>query len=206
MDVISPTTSWLDIILAIVQIFTLIALIIYVKKTWDMAVATEVSAKSSESTLQEMKETRDQEIAPYIVCYFEMKGHHIYLNIENVGKGLAKDIKFEFSPKIRSVGYDVSETPLIKNGIPSMPPNYKIQTFFDSSPRYLNSELPLTYNVKIIFYGGLGNKKRISEQIIDLEYIKGIHFISENRMHDLVKEVEKIRKVQEDILKNLENN
>ncbi|MDO9044815.1 MAG: hypothetical protein Q7U35_05845 [Methanobacteriaceae archaeon] len=53
----------IDIILVGVQIATLIALITYVKKTWDMAVSTEKSAKVSEKTLDEIKETRDQEVA-----------------------------------------------------------------------------------------------------------------------------------------------
>ncbi|RJS85980.1 hypothetical protein CW713_00895 [Methanophagales archaeon] len=57
-----------DIILAIVQIGTLIALIIYVIKTWQMASASKKSTEISEEILKEMKESRDQEIAPYASC------------------------------------------------------------------------------------------------------------------------------------------
>lgn len=121
----------IDIILVGVQIATLVALIIYVKKTWDMAVSTEKSAKVSEKTLEEMKETRDQEAAPYVVAYFDFKDHEIDLVVENVGKGLARDIKIEFEPKLQnSDGEGINDLSLIKDGIGSIPPNYKIKTFF----------------------------------------------------------------------------
>lgn len=77
MDILPPTKDWLDVLLAMIQILTLIALGIYVKKTWDMAV-------SAEETLQEMKDTRDQETSPYIVAYFEVSRYELYLVIENV--------------------------------------------------------------------------------------------------------------------------
>lgn len=199
MYLIDPSKDLLDIILVIIQIFTLIALLIYVKKTWDMAVATENSAKTSEKTLKEMKESRDDENAPYIVCYFELEDHTIHFVVENVGKGLAQNIKMEFTPKLRCSGYDINDISMIKDGIPYMPPNYKIKTFFDTSPRYLSSELPLHYDAKISYYGGITGKKRITKYTLDLNYIKGIHFLSRNKMHDLVKEVKEIRKVQEKI-------
>lgn len=204
MDLIAPNKDGLDIILMSIQILTLIALIIYVKKTWDMAVSTEKSAKTSEKTLQEMKETRDQEIAPYIVSYFEFKDHDLYLVVENVGKGLAKDVKFEFNPELQT-DYDISNTPLIRDGLPSMPPKYKVKTFFNDIPTYLNSELPLKYDVKITYNGGLNEEIRSMEYTLDLGFIEKIEFIDENKMHNLVNEIKEMRKTHEKILQKLED-
>jgi hypothetical protein len=203
MEWIALDKDALDVLLTVIQILTLIALIIYVKKTWDMAVSTEKSAKISEKTLIEMRDIRNDETAPYIVAYFELEDHSLHLIVENIGKGLAKNVKIEFDPKLECNGHDISETPLIKDGIPSMPPNYKIKTYFDTTVRYLKSGLPLSYNVKISYYGGLINTERTTEFVLDLTYIKGIHFVKRNRMHDLVKEIEDMKKVQIKILEKI---
>lgn len=144
-----------------------------------------------------------RESAPYIVCYFEPKDHFIYLIIENVGKGLAKDIKLDFNPKLQC-HYEISDTPLIRDGIPSMPPNFKIRTYFSDSPTYLNSGLPLSYNVKITYKGTLDTEIKSTEHIVDLNFIKGIHFVGQNTMHDLVNEIKEIRKIHQKILDKID--
>ena len=64
--------SKLELITIIIQSLTFIALVFYVAKTWEMASATRESAKLSENTLQEMRDARDQEIAPYVIAYFDV--------------------------------------------------------------------------------------------------------------------------------------
>jgi hypothetical protein len=196
----------IDIALAFVQIATLIALIIYVKKTWDMAVSTEKSAKVSENTLQEMKEARDQEIAPHIVVYFDYEKHIIDLVVKNIGKTSGKNVKFEFNPRlVNSSGEEIGNISLIKDGIGSIPPGYEIRTFFDTSFQYLsNEELPLCYNVKITYFGGLNGNKRVREEIMDLYAIKDLGFINEKGLDELVKETETLVKNSKDVSYNLE--
>jgi hypothetical protein len=194
MDLVSPNKDWLDIILAIVQIFTLIVLVIYVKKTWDMAVSTEDSANVSKLTLQEMKDTRDQENSPYIVAYFEFSEYEIYLVIENVGKGLANNIKIEFDPELNNSirGIKINEIPLIKEGIGSMPPNYKIKTFFDGTVKYFNGDFPCKYNATITYYGGINETKRTSKHILDIRSYYKVMFSHETNLKDVVDELKKI--------------
>ena len=62
----------LSIMLAIVQMATLITLIVYVWKTWEMASSSQRSTEISHQILQEMKESRKEEIAPYVIS--ELKG------------------------------------------------------------------------------------------------------------------------------------
>ena len=198
----------IDIILAVVQIATLIALIIYVIKTWQIASASKKSTKVSEDILKEMKESRDQEVAPYVVAYFDIPyGKHwiLYLVVKNVGKSVAKNVKLEFEPPLRNSNEEkISEIPLIKKGIGSIPPGYEIRTFFDSAISYFNkSELPLTYKVKISYSGGLRSDIRSIEQIMDLYAFKGISFLDEKGTHELVKKVEKIVKNNNEISQKL---
>jgi hypothetical protein len=198
----------IDIILAVVQIATLIALIIYVIKTWQIASASKKSTKVSEEILKEMKESRDQEVAPYVVAYFDIPygKHWIYLVVKNVGKSVAKNVKLEFEPPLKNSNVEkISDMHLIKEGIGSIPPGYEIRTFFDSAISYFNkSELPLTYKVKISYSGGLRSDIRSAEQIMDLSAFKGLSFLDEKGMHELVKEVEKLVKHNDKISHKLE--
>lgn len=193
----------MDIILAIIQVFTILFLFIYVWKTYDMAVSTEKSAEVSKLTLQEMKETRDQENAPYVVAYFEFDNHDINLVIENVGKGLAKNVKIEFDPKlVSSIGEDINEISFIKDGIGSMPPKYKLKTIFDSTVGYYGGEnFPKKYNAKITYHGGLKEIKRNTEHILDIGAYYNTIFTQKKGFNEVVKELEKISKSQESINK-----
>lgn len=203
ISMIASDKDIIDIILAIIQVATLLFLIIYVWKTHDMAVSTEKSARVSKLTLKEMKETRDQEISPYVVAYFEFENHNINLVIENVGKGLAKNVKIEFDPKlVSSIGEEINDIAFIKDGIGSMPPNYKIKTFFDSSIGYYGSEeFPSKYHAKITYHGGLEESKKITEHILDIGAHYNVLFSQKKGFNEVVKELERINKAQESINK-----
>lgn len=184
-------------ILFFVQILSLIFLIIYVIKTWEMASATRKAAEATEKSVIEMRETRDQETAPFIVAYFDlpMGSQLIYLVVKNIGRTVATQVKLIFTPTLRASKETrvLEEVGFIKDGIESMPPNYEIRTLVDSSPAYFsNKELPLKYNVEITYYGGLEAKQRTIKQTLDLSANKGISFVRHKDMDNLVGEVEKI--------------
>ena len=197
----------IDLALALVQIATLIALIIYVIKTWQIASASKKSTVVSEGILKEMKESRDQEVAPYVVAYFDIPYGMplIYLIVRNAGKRVAKDVKLEFQPPLKnSNGEVINDMPLIKDGIRSIPPEYEIKTFFDSAISYFKkNELPLTYTVKVSYSGGLRPATRNTEQIMDLSAFKSV-YINVKGMHELVKEVEKLVKHNNEVRQKLE--
>lgn len=190
--------DWIDFILAGVQIFTLIALVIYVKKTWDMA-------DSTEKSVNEMKEARDQESAPYVLVYFDFCDHEMYLVVENAGKGLAKDVSFDFEPSlVNSRGTKISELSLLKDGIGSIPPKYQIRHFFDMSFSYFEKNLPIKYKVKTSYYGGLKDEKRTSEHILDVGFYKMVSFLDKKGLNELAKTVDDLNKNNKKIADNLD--
>ncbi len=197
-----------NLILLATQILTLIALVIYVVKTWHIASATKVAAGVSALSLQEMKEARDQEIAPYVVVYFDMpRGEHfIYLVVKNIGRSIARDVKLQFSPRLIGISQeDFTNLPMIRDGIASMPPNHEIRTLVDSTVAFFNekSDRPLTYQVNVSFYGGLKDTQRLSEHVLDLTAYKGLSWITRRGLHELTNEVEKISRNTERIGKEL---
>lgn len=194
---IDPLTQ--QMILFFVQIASLIFLIIYVVKTWEMASATRKAAEATEKSVLEMRETRDQETAPFVVAYFDFQAEPglIYLVVKNIGRTVATQVRLTFTPELYfgDDNYLLKEAGFLKNGIESMPPNYEIRTLIDSSSRYFgNNELPLKYNVEITYYGGIESKQRITIQQLDLSANKGILYTHSKTMNDLVIQVEKLVK------------
>ncbi len=198
----------LEIVIPITQILILMTLIMYVIKTWRTSSATQAAAEVFALSLQVMKEARDLEIAPYVVVYFDIAYEEkiIYLVVKNIGKSTARDIKIQFKPKlIGNSGEDVSEIPIIKNGIASLSPNHEIRTFVDSTTAFFldRNDQPLSYEVKISFYGGLKDTQRVAEQVLDLTADKKLTKIARSGGHDLSNEVEKISRNIERIGKEL---
>jgi hypothetical protein len=198
----------LEIVISITQILILLTLIIYVIKTWRISSATQAAAEVFALSLQVMKEARDQEIAPYIVVYFDILYEEkiIFLIVKNIGKSTARDVRIQFKPKlIGNSGEDICELPSIKNGIASLSPNHEIRIFIDSTSAFFvdKSDQSLTYEVKISFYGGLKDTQRVTEQVLDLTTDKKLIQMTQLGGHSLFNEVEKISRNIERIGKEL---
>lgn len=201
---------YVQICLPVVQILTLFCLIVYVIKTWEIASATRDASLTSEKTLKEMKETREQENAPYIVVYIKNPIPYdtdLYLIVKNTGKSIAEDVKLEFTPRLRSSselnsGVDINNLTFIKEGIKSMPPGYVITTYLGGATDYFkHTEFPLIYNVKISYVSSLNKKKIETYQTIDLSAMKDLQFVIKKDIHELVGKMDDITKAIEDLKK-----
>ena len=178
-----------------IQILTLLALIVYVIKTSEMASATRKSAEVAEKTVLEMQEARDQESAPYVIAYFDvLVGKNlIYLVVKNVGKSIATSVELTFDPQLQ--GGDISKCCkefLTENVILSIPPNYEIRTIFETFSDYLRLGYPLCYNVTISYHGGINTESRVAQYKLDLSQFRGIAFVKEHDTGDVVKQIEKL--------------
>jgi hypothetical protein len=221
----------LQIVALLVQSVSLVFLIIYVRKTAQMAEATSKSvemtqemvstarlsaeatirsAKAAEDSVQELRETRERESVPYVVAYFDasLETFLIYLVIKNIGKTFANKVKLDFEPPIQNSteGINISEIPIIKDGIGSIPPGYEIRTLFDSALSYFGKDgLPLSYKVRISYSGGLRDHLRSYDQMLDLGAFKDLSDIHQRGFNDLVKQVEDLAKNQAETNKSLHN-
>lgn len=179
-----------------IQVATLIVVIIYTIYTARMTSAARTSADAANNTVKEMKEAREQESAPYIVVYFDIpqNKYAIHLIIKNVGKSIATDVKLAFTPSLSSsVFKEINDTPLIKSGIGSLPPNYELRTFFDGViNRFDNADFPMTYTVEVSYAGGLVKDRRLSIYTLDLSMFYGVMKMNEKGQDELVKAVEAI--------------
>jgi hypothetical protein len=198
----------LDSMLLIVQILILVSVITYLIKTWRSSSATQSAADVFALSLQVMKEARDQEIAPYIVVSLDVpQGEQtLFLIVKNIGKSTARNVKIQFSPKlVDNGGDDLSELPLLKDGIAAFPPNHELKIFVDSTAAFFfgNNERSLKYETNVSFYGGLKDTQRVFEQTLDLTSIKKMSKMNQRSSHELSKDVDKIAVSIERISKEL---
>ena len=196
--------STIKLILLFVQSVSLIALIIYVIKTWEMASASRQSAEISAITLLEMKEARDQEIAPYIVVYFDKTAldAEFYLVIKNIGKSMAHDVRLEFDPPlaVQPVYQPYLDRLLSPNMIPTMVPNYEIRTGLGIFQQYCRENHPDFFSVKVNYYGGINTTPRSISYGLDLSHFHGLVGIVERKPNEISESLRKINDSCKDMI------
>ncbi|MBI4531316.1 MAG: hypothetical protein HY709_07310, partial [Candidatus Latescibacteria bacterium] len=77
---------------------------------------------------------------------------------------------------------------------------------FDSARAYFGkTELPLKYNVRISYYGGIQAHERVIEQALDLSVHKGLVYVDHKDMDDLVKQLETLARESREIRNAADN-
>lgn len=193
-----------ETILLIVQIASLLALIVYVVKTADMARETKKSAAATEKSIEEMVEDRNMEFAPYVVVYFDaLTDSPIFdLVVKNTGKTIANHIKINFEPPLQTSlkNYYLGELALLHQPIPALPPGFELRTSIDRLETRLESEtLPKRYKVTVTYTGGLNNAFRKIEYLLDMNVFHGILETHKSSLTDLTHAVEDIPRHLEQI-------
>jgi hypothetical protein len=147
----------------------------------EMAKITEESLKISEKMLEEMRETRDAQTAPYVFTYFDqVKGQDatkIFLVVKNTGKGMARDVRVTFDPELQNdQTFSLKHIQQLTKHIPSLPPGGEIRHAFAFTIKYFNAEppLPTCYKVRATFHGGVKKGERVVEQVISLDSFVGL--------------------------------
>lgn len=199
MTISDETLKWVQIINLIVATLSLIVLVLYVIKTWQIASATQKSTDISERILKEMEATREQEVAPYVVAYFDLENDasrlpaSVFFTIRNEGKTVAKNVKLEFDPPLPTLAYmpkprNLNALSMIREGIPVMPPGFEIRTTFGFYTAL--AEKGMSYKVKISF-NGLHDKPDSAEYILDLSPFSDLLYDVPQGMPQLIEQLKK---------------
>lgn len=186
----------IDCVLVIVQIATLIALIVYVWKTWQMASATRKASEAAQNTVNEMKTSREAEYRPYVVAYFELVRHNIILfTVKNNGHSQAREISVIFEPEIKATNGDKIRRILSSSfGDFSLQPQQLLQTYVDQISRYLNNDqFPSSYKIIVQYKSGDSSQRYEDVYYLDLGVYKGLLVLDDKDIPALVDELRHIK-------------
>lgn len=177
----------------LVAIVTLIALIVYVWKTWEMAAATRAAAIAAEKTVAEMRASREGEWRPYVLLQFFLRPNSsaVYLSVRNVGKSAARNVRMVFDkPLVTSRSSVISDQSMFVNGIAVLPPGAELITFFDVAFAIFQPQQPYrTWTVEMEYAADQSTEPYHETQILDLECFRGTSLSQEKGAGDIVKEL-----------------
>jgi hypothetical protein len=147
--------------------------------------------------LNEAKELREAQTRPFVVIDLGSSAHTLFdLVVKNIGTTLARDVRFAFSPPIKSTDDDLdpNKIKMFREGISTLAPGKEIRTLFEKGPDRHASELPDTYEVTVSYTDQTGKRKY--EEKIDLDF--GLYWdrltVTRRGVHDLHKQLETIAK------------
>lgn len=97
-----PASVFDDWALLLLQCLSLVVIVVYVWKTWEMASATRASAESSAATLREAKEARLDALAPRVLVYSDPSSSSVaeVVVLNDAGAGTALDVRLDVTPRI----------------------------------------------------------------------------------------------------------
>lgn len=189
----TPETA--NTVLVYIQSVTLIALVIYVFKTWQMASATKDAAESAAKTVYEMKTAREAEYRPYVVAYFDiLRNNIILLTLKNLGRSQAINVTVEFEPEIEATDKDKIRGILSRSfkGI-SLQPQQELTTYIDQVSRYLgNKDFPRAYKALVKYDGSSSAQPYNDMFLLDIGVYEGLLVVDAKDMAALVDELRSI--------------
>jgi len=193
--------SYLDRLNPLFQVATLVALIVYVWKTWTMARATSEAAAATQMSLQELKLTREQQIRPYVICYFQHSSDpSLYeLVIRNTGESMAFDVDIAFSPPLQEyLKSNATSSPVASRKFKALPPGYEWRTLWGSFIGIDKAAVPDSFDAKVSYNWGTNRKHESYTISFDLKSLMGKHYAKqvsiENSLEKLIEIIERIER------------
>jgi hypothetical protein len=156
-----------------------------------------VAALFARRQVNEARELREQQNRPFVVIDTDFeRAAELFLHVKNLGTSLARDVKIEIEPPLKSaVDIPVAKFKMLSDGISTLAPGKELRTFFDIGFRRHESDLPLVYAATVRYTDEKG-KRRFEEKIdLDLEQYMHLHFASRDEIHDVHARLKEIRDI-----------
>lgn len=182
--------DFLDYFLVSVQVLTLLALVVYVWKTWEMASATR-------SSVEEMKASRLAENRPYVLLFVERSSVSplfMDLVLRNFGKTGARDITLTFGPRLQASWPGLSDCAFLSSPVGFLAPGTELRTFFDSSRDYFKKELPGHYAVEVTYQDERKQVSHAESIVLNIDQFKGMTWLDSKDLGDICKALESLGK------------
>jgi hypothetical protein len=166
------------------------------------ALVAAAAALYARNQVKEARTLREEQAQPFVVVDFEPSPawrQAINLVVENIGKTLATNVRITFDKPLESTethpGFEISESVLLTEGIPCMPPGKRVTALFDLAHQRKDSGLPMTYVATVEFCDGRGRQQKALTYVLDLNFYYGLMSIDEYGMHHAAKALGEIHKI-----------
>ncbi len=151
--------------------------------------------------VREARRLREDQARPFVVIDFvPVTGVVIEIRVKNIGATLARNVRFEFEPALKSTHDSegtrgpVADLKLFQDGIPALVPGREIKVFFDRYPELVKAALPKQYDVTIHYEDRHGRQLDEERTVLDLVMLEGTGGVTRHGLHDIHKQLEKISK------------
>jgi hypothetical protein len=149
---------------------------------------------------------RQAQSRPYVVVDLRVEDTFIYLEVANVGKTMAEDVRFEFTPALestmRSDDLHIKHLSLFSEGIPSLAPGKKLETIFDQFPaREGIGRLPDRYVVRVTYESPILKTRQgwrlrparyTDTMTLDLAVYRNLMHLNRRSLHDVHERLKEI--------------
>ncbi len=152
------------------------------------------------AAVREMRLEREEETSPYVTADLETDFGRgtVEFVVRNIGKTPAYNVRIISDPPLKGMLPDrkpLAETALFKKGLPTLQPGQEIRAFFGM---WHNIERDEQGNLPVfhfrVSYEGVNRRRKAVEYISDFNVTGDITFLRTKGLHELVNEVQKLRK------------
>jgi hypothetical protein len=206
-EFINPATVYWDHwVFFLVQVASMVFLIIFVWKIWEMAAATRAAAESCAEAAIEAKEARLEALAPRLMVYFSPEQIQLAeIVLENIGTGTASDVRITFEPPLQVSGDCFDANLFFETVKPIIPPRYRMFHVIDTWSSYISANLPKRYDVRLTYTGKENGREYDELHALDIDSLAHRVKFGKKDIDDLIKGVEKIANVLDDKLKKIDS-
>jgi len=190
-------TAWMSV--AMVAIYIVVAFYAWraVREAQAARKQQTIDAASARTTQIELSKAESR---PYVVAYFDfLDSPLIHLNLHNVGRTLASNIRVTSNPPLLSTldkgdghfgGFVTTPKELLA-------PSQCIRGLFDNGPdRFNGREMPTRFELILDYEGPAVEQVFHGEiQVLDLDQFADLTTVKRRSTHDIALEIEKVRNI-----------
>jgi hypothetical protein len=134
-----------------------------------------------QSSVEEMRISRELEMAPYIVVYIDVniKKQIFYLVIKNTGKTAANNLLITINPPLYSSftakGHNINDYKFLTEGFKTFPPHYEFRIEYDHSiPQVGVESKDLVYEASVEYSDELSTGRHTANFLLEPWVFKGL--------------------------------
>lgn len=146
--------------------------------------------------VREARRLREDQARPFIVADFDVRDHLIFLTVSNVGTSLAREVRFDIEPELRSTIEEVppGDLKMFREGIPTLAPGKEMRTLFDTFIQREQVGLEDEYRFVIRYSDDRENREFEEELVLDIGLYRNVLTVARHGVHHVDKTLDKILK------------